>query len=78
MLVTLGSLFSSKVSSMLVKSTCKRSIGAVDTIRCRGALGRLLSCCKQCVQDFMDYCTLLVIPSHQEHSCNSDRVWLCP
>ena len=38
MLVTLGSLFSSRVISMLVKSTCKRPIGVVATIRCRGAL----------------------------------------
>ena len=77
-LVTLGGLFGSMVILMLVKSTCKRSIGAVDTIRCRGALGRLPSCCKQHVQYFMDCYTWLVIPGHQNHSSNSNRVYSCP
>ena len=36
MLVTLGDWFSSKVVSMLVKSTCMRSRGAVAMIGCRG------------------------------------------
>ena len=54
MLLTLGSLFSSRVVSMLVNSTCKRSIGRVATIGYRGALDKLPSCCKQCVQDLMD------------------------
>ena len=40
MLVTLGDLFSSKVISMLVKSTCKRSRGVVATIGCKGALDK--------------------------------------
>ena len=31
MFATLGGLFGTMVNSMLVKSTCKRSIGAVDT-----------------------------------------------
>ena len=43
MLVTLGGLFSPMVISMLVKFTCKRSIGAVATIRCKGALYRYLA-----------------------------------
>ena len=38
MLATLGDLFSSKVVSMLVKCTCKRSSGALAMIECRGAL----------------------------------------
>ena len=39
MFANLGGLFSSMVVSVLVKSMCKRSIGAVDTIGCRGTLG---------------------------------------
>ena len=73
-LVTLGSLFSSRVISMLVKSTCKRSIRAVATIRCRGNLDKLPSCWKQCLQDLMDCCICLAMPGHQKHSHNSDRV----
>ena len=42
MLTTLGSLFGFIVISILEKSTCKRSIGVVDTIRCRGTLDKLL------------------------------------
>ena len=56
MLVTLGDLFSSNVVSMLVKSTCKRSRGVVAMIGCRGALDKLPSCCKQCMQVLMDCC----------------------
>ena len=46
MLATLGDLFSSKVVSMLVKSTCMRSSRVVAMIGCRGALDKLPSCCK--------------------------------
>ena len=73
-LVTLGSLFSPRVISMLVKSTCKRSIRVVATIRCRGALDKLPSCCKQCAQDLMDCCIWLVVPSHQKCSHSKDKV----
>ena len=55
MLVTLGDLFSSKVVSMLVKSTCKRFRGAVATIGCKGALDKSPQCCKQCAQVLMAY-----------------------
>ena len=54
MLVTLGDWFGSKVVSILVKSTCKRSRGAVATIGCKGALVKPPSCCKQHVQVLMD------------------------
>ena len=77
-LVTLGDSFSSKVVSMLVKSTCKRSRGVVAMIGHRGALKKLPSCCKQCVQVLMDCHIWLVIPSHQKHSCNRDSVWSQP
>ena len=50
MLATLGDMFSSKVVSMLVKSTCKRSRGVVAIIGCKGALDKLPSCCKQHAQ----------------------------
>ena len=73
-LATLGSLFSSRVVSMLVKSTCKRSIRAVATTRCRGTLDKLPSCCKQCAQDLIDCCISLVMPGHQKCYCNKDRV----
>ena len=53
-LATLGSLFSSRVISMLVKSACKRSIRVLATVGCRGALDKLPSCCKQYAQDLMD------------------------
>ena len=78
MLVTLDSLFSSRVVSMLVKSTCKRSIRAVATIGCRGTLDKLPSCCKQHTQDLMDCCIWLAIPGHQRHSHNKDNVWSQP
>ena len=78
MLATLGDLFSSKVVSMLIKSTCKRSRGAVAMIGCRGALDKLPSCSKQHAQVLMDCCIWLVIPSHQKHSCNRDRVQSWP
>ena len=58
---------------MLVRSTCKRSIGAVDMIGCKGTLGRLPSCCKQCMQDFMGCCTWLVIPGHQKCCALDDQ-----
>ena len=76
--MTLGGLFSSMVISILIKSTCKRSIGVVDTIGCRGALDNLPSCCRQHVQDYRDFCTQSVIPSHQRCSCQRDKVWSCP
>ena len=59
-------------------NTSKRSIGAVDTIGCQGALDNLSSCCKQHVQDFRDFCTWLVIPGHQKCSQKNDKVWLHP
>ena len=70
----LGSLFGSMVISMLIKSTCKRSIGVVDPMRCKGTLDNLSSCCKQCVQDFRDFYFSPAIPGHQKHSCNRDKV----
>ena len=76
--VTLDGLFSFMVILMLVKPMCKRSIGEVDTIGCRDALDKLPSCCKQCVQDFMDFCTWFVIPGHQKHSYNKHREWSYP
>ena len=63
---------------MLVKSTCKRPIGAVATIRCRGTLDKSPSCCNQCMQDLIDCYIWLVIPGHQKCSHNKDRVWLHP
>ena len=81
MLVTLGDWFSSKVVSMLEKSTCKRSRGTVAMIGCRVVLDKLPLCCEQCAQVLM-YCHIwLVIPGHQKDSCNMDRAWswpLCP
>ena len=76
--VTLGGLFSSRVVSMLVKSTCKRSMRVVATIRCWGTLDKLPSCCKQCVQDLMDCCIWLAMPGHLKCSCSKDKVWLWP
>ena len=78
MLATPGDWFSSKVVSMLVKSTCKRSRGAVAMIGCRGALDKAPSCCKQCVQVLMDCHTWLVIPGYQKCSYNRDRVQSWP
>ena len=74
----LGGLFGSMVILMLVKSTCKRSIGVVDTIGCKATLGKLPLSCKQCMQDLMDCYTWLVIPGNQTCSCNKHRVWSCP
>ena len=78
MLATLGDWFGSKVVSLLVKSTCRRSRGAGAMIGCMGALGKLPSCCKKHVQVLMDCCIWLVIPSYQKCSCNKDKVWSQP
>ena len=75
---TLGIWFNSMVISILIKSICKRSIGVVDTIRCRGTLDNLPSCYKQCVQDFRDFCIWLATTSHQKCSHNMDKVQSCP
>ena len=40
MLVTLGDWLGSNMVSILVKSTCRRSRGAVATIGHKGALGK--------------------------------------
>ena len=78
MLATLGDWFGSKVVSMLVKSTCRRSRGAVAMMGWKGALGKLSSCCRQCVQVLMDCHLWLVIPGHQKHYSNRDKVWSWP
>ena len=78
MLATLGSWFSSMVISMLVKFSCKRSKGAVATIGCRGAVDKLPSHCRQCMQDLMDCYILLILPGHQKHSHNNDKLQLQP
>ena len=72
MLVTLCDWFSSKVVSVLVKSTCRRSRGVVAMIGCKGTMAKLPSCCKQCVQVLMDCCIWLLIPGHQKHSSSKD------
>ena len=77
-LATLGGLFSSMVVSMLVKSIYKRSIEPVATIRCRGVLGKWPSCYKQCLQDLIGCWIWLVLPGHQKHSHNKDKVQSCP
>ena len=74
MLVTLGDWFGFKVVSMLIESTCRRSMGAVAMMGCMEALGKLPSCCIQYVQVLMDCHIWLVIPSHQKHSCSKDKV----
>ena len=68
----------SMVVPMLVKSMCKRSSGVVATIGCRGTLGKLPLCCKQCEQDLMDCCIWLIIPGHQRHSHSNDKVQFWP
>ena len=78
MLVTLDSWLSSVVISLLVKSTCRRSNGEVTTIGCKGTLGNLPSCCRQCTQFLMDFCIWLAIPGHQKCSLSSDKVWWWP
>ena len=75
---TLGSLFSSMVISILVKSMCWRSIRVVDTVGCKGTFDKLPPCCKQCIQDLGDFCTWSVIPGHQKHSHNKDSMQSCP
>ena len=63
---------------MLVKPTCKRSIEAVATNGCRGALDKSPSYCKQYVQDLIDCSSWLAIPGHQKHSHNKEKVWSWP
>ena len=50
----------------------------MKTIGCRGSVDNFPSCYKQCEQDFRDFCTWSVIPSHQKCSHSKDRVWLHP
>ena len=66
------------VISMLVKSTCRRSNGAVATIGCRVTLGKLPSCCRQHTQFLMGFCIWLIIPGHQKHSLSNDKVCSWP
>ena len=75
MLVTLGDWFSSNVVSILVKSTCRRSRGAVATQGHKGALGVPPSNWRQCLQVLITCLICLAIPGHQKHSCNNDSVW---
>ena len=77
-LVTLGNWFSSNMVSILVKSTCKRSRGAVDTIGHKGALGMPPSYWRQHLQALITCFICLAIPGHQKHSCNKDNVWSWP
>ena len=63
---------------MLVKSTCRRSRGAVAMMGCKGTLGKPPSCCKQHVQVLMDCHIWLGFPGHQKCSCNKDKVWSWP
>ena len=78
MLPTLGGWFSSMVISMLVKSMCRRSIRAVATIGCRDPLGKLPSCCRQCMQFLMDCCIWLIIAGQQKYTLSSDKVGSWP
>ena len=64
-LVTLGDWFDSNVVSMLVKSTCRRSRGAVATVGHKGALGKPPLLWRQHVQALMDCLIWLTIPGHQ-------------
>ena len=77
-LATLGDWFSSNVVSILVKSTCRRSRGAVATIGHKGALGVPPSNWRQCLQALITCLICLAIPGHQKHSCNKDSVWSQP
>ena len=77
-LATRGDLSSSIVVSMLVKSTCGRSRGAVATTGHKGALGLLPSYWRQCLQALITCLISLAIPGHQKHSCNRERVWSWP
>ena len=83
-LVTLGDWFGSTVVSMLVKSTCKRSRGAVATMGCKGALRKPPSYWRQHVQAIIDCLIWLAIPGHQKyscskkHSCSKDKVQSWP
>ena len=77
-LVTLGDCYGSKGVSMLVKSTCRRSRGAVAMVGCKGALGMLPSCGRQHVQ-FLIACDIwMALPGHQRCSCSKNKVWSWP
>ena len=77
-LAALGNWFSSNVVSILVKSTYRRSRGAVATIGHKGALGMPPSYWRQHVQALITCLIYLAIPSHQKCSCNKDSVWSWP
>ena len=78
MLAMLGDWFASNVVSMLVKSTCRGSRGAVAMMGCKGALGKQPSYCRQCLQAVIDCHIQLAIPGHQKHSCSKDKVQSWP
>ena len=78
MLATLGDWFGSNMVSMLVKSTCRRSRGAIATMAHKGAFGKPPSYWRHCVQALIICLICLAIPIHQKHSCSKDKVWSQP
>ena len=66
MLATLGDWFGSNVVLILVKSTCKRSRGAVATVGHKGALGKPPTYWRQHVQALIVCLICLAIPGHQK------------
>ena len=66
-------LSNSIIVSILVKSTCRRSRGAVATMGHKGALGVLPSYWRQHLQPLITCLICLAIPGPQKHSCNRER-----
>ena len=77
-LATQGDWSNSIVVSILVKSTCRRSRGAVATMGHKGVLGVPPSYWRQCLQALITCLICLTIPGHQKCSCSRERVWSWP
>ena len=76
MLATLGGLFMSIVVSIVIKSICKRSIGAVDTMGCRCAWGcwHPLSAATWCALGTTKSKRISVLPLGVEHTYRAPGV----
>ena len=61
---------SSIVISMLVKSMCSSSKGAVAMIGCIGALAQVLSCWMHCSHLLITLCICVAMLGHQNWSCS--------
>ena len=75
---TFGRWFNSIIVSILVKSMCSNSNGAVSMVGHIGALAWVSSCWMQCSQLLIAFCIWAAIPGHQNWSCSKHNVHFWP